>query len=60
MRLFRKLAEYFAGQKESCQPREVGRNDDCWCGSGIKYKKCHLDEDQKRLRAKNPVSCGKT
>jgi hypothetical protein len=25
-----------------------GRNDPCWCGSGRKYKKCHLrsDEDQ--------------
>jgi hypothetical protein len=21
---------------------KVGRNDPCWCGSGIKYKKCHL------------------
>jgi hypothetical protein len=21
----------------------VGRNDPCWCGSGKKYKKCHLD-----------------
>lgn len=25
----------------------VGRNDDCWCGSGKKYKKCHLDFDEK-------------
>ncbi len=23
----------------------VGRNDVCWCGSGKKYKKCHLAED---------------
>ena len=23
------------------------RNDDCWCGSGKKYKKCHLDFDEK-------------
>ncbi len=22
-----------------------GRNDECWCGSGKKYKKCHLDFD---------------
>lgn len=21
----------------------LGRNDPCWCGSGKKYKKCHLD-----------------
>ena len=23
-----------------------GRNDPCWCGSGQKYKKCHLESDQ--------------
>ncbi|WP_375768810.1 SEC-C domain-containing protein [Archangium gephyra] len=22
-----------------------GRNEPCWCGSGVKYKKCHLGED---------------
>jgi hypothetical protein len=22
-----------------------GRNEPCWCGSGKKYKKCHLDKD---------------
>ncbi len=21
--------------------KELGRNDPCWCGSGLKYKKCH-------------------
>ena len=26
-----------------------GRNDECWCGSGRKYKKCHIDIDT-RLR----------
>ena len=26
---------------------ELGRNDLCWCGSGKKYKKCHLAKDQK-------------
>jgi preprotein translocase subunit SecA len=25
---------------------KVGRNDPCWCGSGKKYKNCHLREDQ--------------
>ena len=23
----------------------IGRNDPCWCGSGKKYKKCHLGKD---------------
>ena len=25
----------------------IGRNDPCWCGSGVKYKKCHLPQDEK-------------
>lgn len=27
-------------------PPKPGRNDPCWCGSGKKYKKCHLVADQ--------------
>ena len=26
---------------------DPGRNDACWCGSGRKYKKCHLAQDQR-------------
>lgn len=39
----------------------VERNDFCWCGSGKKYKKCHLFEDQKKTASlknnpkKNPL-----
>lgn len=25
--------------------KKIARNDLCWCGSGKKYKKCHLDSD---------------
>lgn len=25
----------------------IGRNDDCWCGSKKKYKKCHMKFDEK-------------
>lgn len=25
----------------------MDRNDKCWCGSGLKYKKCHMDFDDK-------------
>ena len=38
--------------EQDCRPIEQvvkrptpGRNDPCWCGSGKKYKKCHLDAD---------------
>lgn len=27
-------------------PQKPGRNDPCWCGSGRKYKNCHLREDE--------------
>jgi methionyl aminopeptidase len=43
-----------------------GRNDPCWCGSGQKYKKCHLDADQRgatgpggRHPGRRPLSPGK-
>jgi hypothetical protein len=32
------------------RPDKPERNDPCWCGSGKKYKKCHLDEDAESLR----------
>lgn len=25
----------------------LNRNDDCWCKSGKKYKKCHMEFDEK-------------
>jgi SEC-C motif len=28
------------------QRRKLGRNEPCWCGSGKKYKNCHLREDE--------------
>jgi hypothetical protein len=27
---------------------KLGRNDVCWCGSGKKYKHCHLESDEKK------------
>jgi methionyl aminopeptidase len=43
-----------------------GRNDPCWCGSGQKYKKCHLDSDEGggpalpgNRRGRRPLSPGK-
>ena len=28
---------------------DLGRNEPCWCGSGRKYKKCHLNNEQHPL-----------
>ena len=35
------LIEDFARKKISKQWKNIGRNDPCPCGSGLKYKKCH-------------------
>lgn len=32
--------------------RKMERNDECWCGSGLKYKKCHEAFDEKILHYK--------
>jgi hypothetical protein len=32
-----------------------GRNDPCWCGSGKKYKKCHLEADEAAALEETPV-----
>ncbi len=39
-----------------------GRNGACWCGSGKKYKKCHLPTDEKSAaeKASCSVNCGPT
>lgn len=29
----------------------TGRNEPCWCGSGKKYKRCHMTTDQQEARA---------
>ncbi|NLN86699.1 MAG: methionyl aminopeptidase [Syntrophomonadaceae bacterium] len=34
----------------------LSRNDPCWCGSGRKYKKCHLAQDE-RLKEMETAGC---
>lgn len=31
---------------------KIGRNDPCWCGSGIKYKRCHFERDVQQPTAR--------
>ena len=34
-------------QRHRAEPRrDLGRNEPCWCGSGRKYKKCHLGREE--------------
>ena len=39
------LSQWYSGSAES---RRVGRNDPCWCGSGKKYKHCHMRTDERK------------
>jgi hypothetical protein len=32
--------------KQARRPERPGRNEPCWCGSGVKYKKCHAASDR--------------
>jgi len=34
---------------------KLGRNDPCWCGSNIKYKKCHLNREQQQAPDKSAI-----
>lgn len=47
MSLFSWLGNLFSSKPAKPKEAELGRNDLCWCGSGKKYKKCHLDKDEK-------------
>ena len=40
--------------------RELGRNDPCHCGSGKKYKQCHLVKDEETERAARAKAAGDT
>lgn len=48
----------FTPREEKAAVRVPGRNESCWCGSGKKYKKCHLDADMRKQ--KHVVSCRKS
>jgi preprotein translocase subunit SecA len=37
---------------------QLGRNDPCWCGSGKKYKQCHMRDDAGRAPAAAPAGAG--
>ena len=37
---------------------DLSRNDPCWCGSGEKYKRCHMEQDLEKNRRKKE-SCRK-
>jgi len=58
MGFLKSIGSFFKTEEDKCPPQKIGRNDACWCGSGIKYKKCHLVEDEKKMARKYSSNCG--
>jgi uncharacterized protein YecA (UPF0149 family) len=36
---------------------DLGRNEQCWCGSGKKYKQCHFENDKRKRAAELARQC---
>ncbi|MEJ2183524.1 MAG: SEC-C metal-binding domain-containing protein [Nitrospirota bacterium] len=58
MGFLKRIVGRFSSNGEACTGPKPGRNEPCWCGSGMKYKKCHLEEDTKKERRFFSPSCG--
>ncbi|HXX54127.1 MAG TPA: SEC-C metal-binding domain-containing protein [Thermodesulfovibrionales bacterium] len=50
MSLMKSVMNFFSLKEEMQPVPNLGRNESCWCGSGRKYKNCHLHEDEKKLK----------
>ncbi len=59
MGVFERVVRAIKSAEENEPAQKPGRNDPCWCGSGIKYKKCHLSQDDKKAASKSCTpNCG--
>jgi hypothetical protein len=60
MKLAEQLKKLILGPEQRPIP-VLGRNERCWCGSGRKYKACHMpDDDRKRSAARAAAAPGRT
>jgi methionyl aminopeptidase len=55
-----KIVAWINPKDEMVVSNRPGRNDECWCGSGTKYKKCHLDEDAAKISKARAANCKTT
>ena len=53
------VSMFGVAQKEEVPAVLPGRNEPCWCGSGLKYKKCHADKDAVKSYVKSSACCVK-
>jgi len=44
------LENLFSAGANTAKKEEIGRNEQCPCGSGKKYKRCCLEGDEKKRR----------
>jgi len=59
MGLMDRFKKAIAGSEPQVPAVKPGRNEPCWCGSGRKYKKCHLpDEERKAGDRACSLHCG--
>lgn len=47
MSLLKKLTDYLTSDGTKPMPPSIGRNEPCHCGSGMKYKRCCFEADEK-------------
>ncbi len=60
MGFIKELLSSFVSEDKPNYSNSLGRNDPCWCGSGKKYKKCHLDADERKRSRNFGLGCGST
>lgn len=61
MGLLDRAKRIFQDSRMTPPPARPGRNEPCWCGSGKKYKKCHLPGEEAKAAAKAcSLNCGPT
>lgn len=60
MEFLKTFLNRFISEDQSEPFKAPGRNEPCWCGSGRKYKKCHLEEDERKRSRNFGPSCGPT
>ncbi|MCD6586075.1 MAG: SEC-C domain-containing protein [Desulfobacteraceae bacterium] len=51
------LNKLFGMEKQEKPTPKLGRNDLCWCGSGKKYKKCHMESDAGKVSRSLASTC---
>ncbi len=52
------LLDFIKGIREERESvPNLNRNDPCWCGSGKKYKYCHMLRDERRRARTKAFTC---